>query len=93
MSEPFVAVLMGSDSDLPVMESTFDVLRSLNVPFEARITSAHRTPAQTQAYVALVQVEGLAMGTDHQNLAPTMQTIRVCLSSLHPQTEETQVKE
>ena len=58
MSEPFVAVLMGSDSDLPVMESTFDVLRSLDVPFEARITSAHRTPAQTQAYVADAEARG-----------------------------------
>lgn len=47
----FVAILMGSDSDLPVMQSTVDVLRGLNVEFEVRVTSAHRTPEDTRAYV------------------------------------------
>jgi len=51
MNKPFVAVLMGSDSDLPVMQATFDVLSKLGVPHEAKITSAHRTPAATHAYV------------------------------------------
>lgn len=51
MSKPFVAVLMGSKSDLPVIEKTLDVLKSLQVPFEVRITSAHRTPNVTHAYV------------------------------------------
>lgn len=51
MSTPFVAVLMGSDSDLPVMQATFDVLSKLGIPHEAKITSAHRTPAATHAYV------------------------------------------
>jgi 5-(carboxyamino)imidazole ribonucleotide mutase len=58
MSQPFVAVLMGSDSDLPVMESTFDVLRRLGVPFEAKVTSAHRTPAATHAYVKDAEARG-----------------------------------
>ncbi|MFT6623991.1 MAG: 5-(carboxyamino)imidazole ribonucleotide mutase [Cycloclasticus sp.] len=47
----FVAVLMGSDSDFPVMQSTLDVLKTLDIPYEVRITSAHRTPAETHAYV------------------------------------------
>ncbi|MCP3665772.1 MAG: 5-(carboxyamino)imidazole ribonucleotide mutase [Gammaproteobacteria bacterium] len=51
MSDPFVAVLMGSDSDLPVLQSTLDVLRTLEIPFEVKITSAHRTPAVTHAFV------------------------------------------
>ena len=51
MSKPFVAVLMGSKSDLPVIKKTLDVLKSLQVPFEVRITSAHRTPDVTHAYV------------------------------------------
>jgi 5-(carboxyamino)imidazole ribonucleotide mutase len=51
MSKPFVAVLMGSKSDLPVIAKTLDVLKSLEVPFEVRITSAHRTPDVTHAYV------------------------------------------
>lgn len=58
MSKPFVAILMGSDSDLPVMEASFDVLKSLNIPFEAKITSAHRTPQQTKDYVADAESRG-----------------------------------
>ncbi|MCW8887182.1 MAG: 5-(carboxyamino)imidazole ribonucleotide mutase [Motiliproteus sp.] len=51
MSNPFVAILMGSDSDLPVMEASMDVLKSLGVPFEAKVSSAHRTPVATHDYV------------------------------------------
>lgn len=47
----FVAVLMGSDSDLDTMEGTFKVLKDLGIPFEAKITSAHRTPEATHSYV------------------------------------------
>ncbi len=55
---PFVAVLMGSDSDLPVMQSTLQVLEKLRVPFEVKISSAHRTPAATHAYVADAEGRG-----------------------------------
>jgi 5-(carboxyamino)imidazole ribonucleotide mutase len=58
MSQPFVAVLMGSDSDLPLMEASFAVLRQLQVPFEARITSAHRTPTVTHEYVVDADARG-----------------------------------
>ncbi len=51
MSKPFVAILMGSDSDLPVMEAATAVLKQLQVPFEMRISSAHRTPKATHDYV------------------------------------------
>ncbi len=61
MSQPFVAVLMGSDSDLPVLQSTIDVLKSLEIPFEAKITSAHRTPKQTYDYVTDADVRGCAV--------------------------------
>lgn len=47
----FVAILMGSDSDLPVMKATTEVLSMLKIPFEVRITSAHRTPKATSAYI------------------------------------------
>ena len=47
----FVAILMGSKSDWPVMQDTIEVLRQLKVEHEVRITSAHRTPAATMAYV------------------------------------------
>ncbi|MEM7252460.1 MAG: 5-(carboxyamino)imidazole ribonucleotide mutase [Pseudomonadota bacterium] len=42
---------MGSDSDLPVMRETFAKLEAFGIPFEAKITSAHRTPDATHHYV------------------------------------------
>jgi len=59
--KPFVAVLMGSDSDLPVMQSTLDILDSFEVPHEVKITSAHRTPAATHAYVKDADARGCAV--------------------------------
>jgi 5-(carboxyamino)imidazole ribonucleotide mutase len=44
VSNPLVGVIMGSDSDLPVMQGAIDVLVEFGVPYEARIVSAHRTP-------------------------------------------------
>lgn len=61
MSKPFVAVLMGSDSDLPVMQSTLDTLQSLGVMWEVKITSAHRTPAATHTYVKDAEARGCAV--------------------------------
>jgi 5-(carboxyamino)imidazole ribonucleotide mutase len=61
MSKPFVAIVMGSDSDLPVMEASFEVLRTFGVPFEARITSAHRTPEVTKTYVQDAEQRGCAV--------------------------------
>ncbi len=61
MNKPFVAVLMGCDSDLPILQSTMDVLESLQIPFEPKITSAHRTPAVTHAYVEDADARGCAV--------------------------------
>ena len=58
MSEPFVAILMGSDSDLPVMQACIDVLSTLDIPCEVKITSAHRTPEVTQQYVQSADQRG-----------------------------------
>ncbi len=58
MSKPFVAILMGSDSDLPTMQATMDVLSQLGVEFEAKITSAHRTPQATHDYVKDADIRG-----------------------------------
>lgn len=57
---PFVAILMGSDSDLPVMESTRKTLTDLGVAYEIRISSAHRTPEDTRAYVEDADARGCA---------------------------------
>jgi 5-(carboxyamino)imidazole ribonucleotide mutase len=61
MNRPFVAVLMGSDSDLPVMQASLEVLRSLEIPFEVKITSAHRTPDATHRYVKEADERGCSV--------------------------------
>ena len=60
MSKPFVAILMGSDSDLPVMEASYDILKKFDIPFEVKVTSAHRTPAATHSYVTDADKRGCA---------------------------------
>lgn len=61
MSTPFVAVLMGSDSDLPVMQATLDVLKTFEIDFEVKVTSAHRTPKATHEYVTDAEERGCAV--------------------------------
>jgi len=58
MNQAFVAILMGSDSDLPIMKATLTVLDKLSVPYEVKITSAHRTPEATHDYVTSAEERG-----------------------------------
>jgi 5-(carboxyamino)imidazole ribonucleotide mutase len=46
-----VAIIMGSDSDLPIVEKGINVLKEYNVPFEVHVYSAHRTPLQAAEFV------------------------------------------
>lgn len=50
MTEPLVAVVMGSSSDLPVMQGAADILGRFGVPHEVRVLSAHRTPDDMLAF-------------------------------------------
>ena len=54
-----VGIIMGSKSDLPVMQQAADVLTELNVPFELTIVSAHRTPHRMVKYAEEAQSKGL----------------------------------
>jgi len=60
MSDKFVAILMGSDSDLPVMEAAFDILKKFDIRFEVKVSSAHRTPVATHDYVKDADARGCA---------------------------------
>lgn len=53
-----VAILMGSDSDLPVVEKAFAVLDSFGVEYTARVLSAHRTPVETAEFVSTAADNG-----------------------------------
>jgi phosphoribosylaminoimidazole carboxylase PurE protein len=54
-----VGILMGSQSDLPVMTATGEVLDALGIGYEMRIMSAHRTPAEADAYASSAAGKGL----------------------------------
>ena len=47
---PLVSIVMGSESDLPIMEAAAEILKEFGVPYEARVLSAHRTPEATSIY-------------------------------------------
>jgi len=56
---PLVGVIMGSKSDLTVMQSAIDVLTELAVPFEAKVVSAHRTPDWMFEYAGTAEARGI----------------------------------
>ncbi|QLL33935.1 hypothetical protein HG536_0F02600 [Torulaspora globosa] len=56
---PLVGVIMGSDSDLPVMSAACDVLKQFEVPFEVTIVSAHRTPHRMSKYAIEASQRGI----------------------------------
>lgn len=58
MTQSFVAIMMGSDSDASTMEKTADVLTDLGVAYEMRVLSAHRTPQDTADYVRDAEARG-----------------------------------
>lgn len=59
MTKPKVLIVMGSDSDLPVMEEAAKILRQFGVPFEMRISSAHRCPDTTARLSAEAEGRGV----------------------------------
>ena len=56
---PKVAIIMGSDSDLPVMKAAAETLEKFKIKFDLRIFSAHRTPKETAAYVEAAPDHGI----------------------------------
>lgn len=59
MKKPLVGILMGSDSDLPVMEKGAEVLKEMGVSFEIDISSAHRLPEKTADYAKTARERGI----------------------------------
>lgn len=59
MTQPTVSIIMGSDSDLPVMQAAADILEELRVPYEMTIVSAHRTPGRLYEYAESAVNRGL----------------------------------
>ena len=57
--QPVVGIVMGSDSDLPVMKAAADFLKSMEISCEMTVASAHRTPARATEYAQTAQQRGL----------------------------------
>ncbi len=57
--KPVVGIIMGSDSDLPVMAKTAEMLEKLDVPYEMTVISAHRTPERLTEYVKTTADRGI----------------------------------
>jgi 5-(carboxyamino)imidazole ribonucleotide mutase len=58
---PLVGIVMGSDSDLPVMQAAADILRYFEIGFELTVVSAHRTPLRMVEYASKAQERGLKL--------------------------------
>lgn len=56
-----IGIIMGSDSDLPVVQKTVEMLKSFQVPYEIHILSAHRTPEQASAFARAARSEGFGV--------------------------------
>jgi 5-(carboxyamino)imidazole ribonucleotide mutase len=59
MTKPIIAILMGSDSDLPVMQAAADIVEYFKLPYEITIVSAHRTPDRLYHYAHQAAERGL----------------------------------
>ncbi|MBQ7412192.1 MAG: 5-(carboxyamino)imidazole ribonucleotide mutase [Clostridia bacterium] len=56
-----VAIIMGSDSDLPIVEKGINVLKEYGIPFEVHVYSAHRTPAEAAEFVKGAKANGFGV--------------------------------
>ncbi|MBO5927177.1 MAG: 5-(carboxyamino)imidazole ribonucleotide mutase [Clostridia bacterium] len=56
-----VAIIMGSDSDLPIVQKGVDVLKSFNVPYEVHVYSAHRTPDEAGVFASKAEENGFGV--------------------------------
>ena len=56
-----VGIVMGSDSDLPIVEKAIDVLKSFSIPFEVHVYSAHRTPAEAKEFACTARENGFGV--------------------------------
>jgi 5-(carboxyamino)imidazole ribonucleotide mutase len=57
--EPIVSIIMGSTSDLPVMEKAAEILNSFRIPFEMNALSAHRTPEEVEKFAKNAEARGI----------------------------------
>ncbi len=59
LQTPLVGIIMGSDSDLPIMKAAAEILKEFDVAFELTVVSAHRTPLRMVEYAQTAKERGL----------------------------------
>jgi 5-(carboxyamino)imidazole ribonucleotide mutase len=59
MIKPLVSIIMGSTSDLPVMEAAAKIMDEMEIPFEINALSAHRTPGEVEKFARNAQARGI----------------------------------
>ena len=59
LQTPVIGIIMGSDSDLPVMQAASDILKQFDIPHEVTVVSAHRTPHRMIEYATTAKERGL----------------------------------
>ncbi|HUJ02022.1 MAG TPA: 5-(carboxyamino)imidazole ribonucleotide mutase, partial [Rhizomicrobium sp.] len=84
MTKPLIGIIMGSQSDWPTLKAAAEILEALDIPHEAKIVSAHRTPDRLYAYAKEAGARGLkaiiagAGGAAHlPGMAASMTTLPV----------------
>lgn len=79
---PKVTVIMGSTSDLPVMRRAADFLEEMNVPFELKALSAHRTPRQVEEFAANAASRGIQVIIAAAGMAAALPGVIAALTPL-----------
>jgi 5-(carboxyamino)imidazole ribonucleotide mutase len=80
--EPIVSIIMGSTSDLPVMEKTAEILNALKVPFEMNALSAHRTPEEVEIFAKNAEARGIKVIIAAAGMAAHLPGVIASMTSL-----------
>ena len=81
-----IGIIMGSDSDMPIVKKATDMLESLGIPYEVHIYSAHRTPEQAAAFAKNARANGFAAiiaaagASAKANATKTQRNVRTSIS-------------
>lgn len=80
--KPIVSIIMGSTSDLPVMEKTAEILNSFRIPFEMNALSAHRTPEEVEVFAKNASSRGIKVIIAAAGMAAHLPGVIAAMTSL-----------
>ncbi len=80
--KPLVSIIMGSTSDLPVMEKAMEFLNSLEIPFEVNALSAHRTPKKVEEFSSHAKERGIKVIIAAAGMAAALPGVIASLTTL-----------